>query len=184
MQLGTSPSPAFSTPTHYFEYTLANKIQQISNDAPGSAALSSYMINFLVLPTGQILKTDNRHGIHVYTPGGLSRAAWAPVITFIPSTLLRGSGNLVLGTQLNGLSEAGAYGDDQQSSTNYPLVRLRNNKTGHIFYCRTVGQTTRSIAPNQTSSAAFDVPTAAETGPSTAVVVVNGITSAANVTVQ
>jgi hypothetical protein len=42
-----------------------------------------------------------------------------------PSILYPGGVYQLHGRQLNGLSQACAYGDDQQMSTNYPLVRLR-----------------------------------------------------------
>jgi hypothetical protein len=29
------------------------------------------------------------------------------------------------------------YGDDPQAAANYPLVRITNNRTGHVFYSRT-----------------------------------------------
>jgi hypothetical protein len=183
--VAASPSPAFATPTHYFEFDLANNIQQITNDAPGSAGLPSFTINFVNLPNGQILKTDNGKGVHVYTPGGVINAAWRPAIskftllrtTTTTTTLTRSRAFDVTGTQINGLSEGGSYGDDAQGSTNFPLVRLRNNTTGHVIYCRTFAQSNRSIAPGVLSRASFVVPAGAETGASTAVVVVNGIAS-------
>jgi hypothetical protein len=29
------------------------------------------------------------------------------------------------------------YGDDSQAAANYPLVRITNDRTGHVFYSRT-----------------------------------------------
>ena len=89
-----------------------------------------------------------------------------------------GSSYLLSGTQLNGLSQGAAYGDDVQGATNYPLVRIVNNATGHVFYARTSGHSTMSIASGQAGSTNFQVAAATETGASTLYVVANGIPSA------
>ena len=70
-----------------------------------------------------------------------------------------------------------AYGDDEQVATNYPLVRITNRKTGHVFYSRTHGHSTMSIAPGVESYTFFDVPAAQELGESELVAVANGIAS-------
>jgi len=57
-----------------------------------------------------------------------------------------------------------AFGDDFQSATNYPLVRIENNDTGHVFYARTHGHSTISVAPGQAGSTNFDVAAAVEIG--------------------
>jgi cell division septation protein DedD len=76
------------------------------------------------------------------------------------------------------LSQAVAYGDDYQAATNYPLVRFTNNATHHVFYARTHSHSTMAVA---TGSALvyteFDVPIRIERGPSSLVVVANGIAS-------
>jgi hypothetical protein len=36
-----------------------------------------------------------------------------------------------------GLSQAAAFGDEYQTATNYPLVRITNPATGHVFYAKT-----------------------------------------------
>ena len=42
----------------------------------------------------------------------------------------------VTGTQLNGLSYGGSYGDDNMDGSNYPLVRLVSSG-GTVYYART-----------------------------------------------
>jgi hypothetical protein len=73
-----------------------------------------------------------------------------------------------------------------QTATNYPLVRIANNKTGHVFYARTHDHSSMGVATGSTTvSTNFDVPTTMETGASSLVVVANGIPSqAVNVTVN
>jgi hypothetical protein len=75
------------------------------------------------------------------------------------------------------MSQAAAYGDDQQSATNYPLVRITNNATGHVFYSRTHDHSSMAVAFGGRVSTNFDVPATQELGPSTLVVVANGIPS-------
>jgi hypothetical protein len=87
--------------------------------------------------------------------------------------------NSVFGTQFNGLSQGAAYGDDAQSATNYPLVRITNNATGDLAYARTHNHSTMAVATGSALvSTLFDVPANIETGPSTLQVVSNGIPSA------
>jgi hypothetical protein len=38
-----------------------------------------------------------------------------------------------------------AYGDDHQAAANYLLVRITNNRTGHVFYSRTHDHTSRLL---------------------------------------
>jgi hypothetical protein len=71
-------------------------------------------------------------------------------------------------------------------ATNYPLVRITNEATGHVFYARTHDHSTMAIATGGTIVfTTFDVPATAETGSSKIVVVANGIASKARrVTIQ
>jgi len=48
------------------------------------------------------------------------------------------------GRQLNGPSDASAYGDDVQSNENYPIVRLQNSG-GLVFYCRSRDWTSTGV---------------------------------------
>ena len=84
---------------------------------------------------------------------------------------------MISGYRFNGMSQAAAYGDDQQAATNYPLVRITNNRTGHVFYSRTHDHSSMAVASNDLVSTHFDVPSTQERGPSSLVVVVNGIPS-------
>lgn len=148
------------------------------NLTPGQFAGSSLM----VLATGQILLG----GSEVYNPAGTYQASWAPTISNSPSTVTRGNTYKISGTQFNGLSQANAFGDEYQTATNYPLVRITNNSTGHVFYARTHNHSSMGVATGSlVVSTNFDVPSGMETGASSLVVVANGIPSQpVNVTVQ
>jgi hypothetical protein len=99
----------------------------------------------------------------------------------LASTLTHGSlNNLISGTQLNGMSQGSAYGDDNQSATNFPLVRITDS-TGRVVYCKTHGFTTMGVATgSKIVSALFDIPPGIALGAATLEVVANGIPSVAS----
>jgi hypothetical protein len=166
----------YMTPTHFWQFN-GTTLKQVA-DAPNAGNLSSYDGFMIMLPTGQVLFNDRIGDMNVYSDGGAPKAAWLPIITSVPTTLAAGSSYTVSGLQLNGLTQDAAYGDDYQSATNYPLVRITITATGHVFYARTSGMTTMSVQPRIKSSANFLVPTGIETGPANLSVVANGIASA------
>ncbi|HEX4159583.1 MAG TPA: hypothetical protein VHY79_14025 [Rhizomicrobium sp.] len=134
------------------------------------------------LPTGEVLIA----GYAVYQPKGTYQAAWQPTISSSPSTVARGSTYKITGTQFNGLSQAAGFGDEAETWTNYPLVRITNNSTSHVFYARTHDHSTMGVATGKKKVFTyFDVASGTETGASTLEVVANGIPSApVAVTVQ
>ncbi len=139
----------------------------------------------LLLPTGQVLMMNYGSPV-LFNPSGSPKASWAPTIKTAPSTITRGQTYKITGTQFNGLSMGMAFGDEYQNSTNYPLVRITNNTTKHVFYARTHDHSTMGVATGKkVVSTNFDVPKSADTGASTLVVVANGIASKpVNVTVK
>jgi hypothetical protein len=173
-------SPAYgSAPTHFFEFSSGNTIAQVNDPVQFASSSSSYVYNFLVLPNGQILMTDFSIAAEVYTPSGGPLVAWKPTITGLPSCVTPGGLYLLSGTQLNGLSQGAAYGDDAQGATNYPLVVIVNGNSGHHFYARTAFHSSMSIAPGQAGATTFKVAATTETtGASTLFVIANGIASA------
>jgi hypothetical protein len=132
----------------------------------------------MVLPTGQVL-VSNGTLAKVYTPATTTfPRKWAPRIRQFPATVVRGSTYQIVGQQFNGLSQAASFGDELETATNYPLVRITNNATGHVIYARTHGHSTMGVATGPARvSTNFDVPAAAETGSSSLEVVANGIAS-------
>jgi hypothetical protein len=164
-------------PTEFFEFDGTNLTQVAESTV--APQVPSYVGRLLVLPTGQVLYTDSAAYIELYTPAGSANPSWAPTIATSPATVTAGGSNYsISGTQFNGLSQAVTYGDDYQAATNFPLVRITNNGTGHIFYARTHSHSTMAVATGSaTVSTEFDVPSGAETGASTIVVVANGVAS-------
>jgi hypothetical protein len=163
----------------FVEYDpIANTLTNTANPAncPGD---SSYVGHLMVLPTGQIMFTDFSGTVEIYTPASGVVAGVAPTINAISGSIGSPSTNNALsGTQLNGLSEANAYGDDYQGATNYPLVRLvQISAPNNVYYATTHDETTHSIAPNTSNSTKFDVPAGLPSGSYDLYLVANGIQS-------
>ncbi len=74
------------------------------------------------------------------------------------------------------MTQGASYGGGvEQSATNYPLVRITNNATGHVFYCRTHDHSSMAVASPFPVSTYFDIPSTIETGAGKLEVVTNGI---------
>jgi hypothetical protein len=176
----------FLQPSHFWELGFgSNTLVQVA-DSPNAASFTSFFGHFTMLPSGEALFVAYNQGatqdVDVYSNGGAPQNAWRPTITSSPSTIAQGSlNNTISGTLFNGLSQGGAYGDNSQSFTNYPLVRIANNGTGHVFYARTHNHSrmgVEALGSTETITTRFDVPANVETGACTLVVVANGIASA------
>jgi hypothetical protein len=141
-----------------------------------------YFSHLLDLPSGEVIVG----GSAVYTPAGKPNPAWAPSVTQYPHTVTRGSTYKISGKQFNGLSQAQAFGDELTSVTNYPLARITNKASRHVFYVKTHDHSTMGVATGSTIvSTNIDVPSGMETGASTLEVVANGIPSKkVNITVN
>jgi hypothetical protein len=173
----------FSTPTKFFEF---DPVTATLAPVPGPAIADispTYNCRVLVLPTGQVmLSACNDGGIkfdmQIYTPAGGPKAAWRPHITNVPRQLRPGRSYRLYGRQLNGLSQACAYGDDQQMATNYPLVRLRGRPSFGERYCRTFNHSTMGVATGATiHHTHFHVPDDLPDGKYHLVAIANGIAS-------
>jgi hypothetical protein len=176
--VATSPG-IFQTPVTFFTFNGTTFTQAPATQT--SASLTSYQERFLLLPSGQVLSLV-ADGIHIdaelFTGQGRPDPTWRPNITSVPATLTRGTTVQISGTQFNGLSAGSDYGDDCTNATNYPIVRITNAATRHIFYARTHNHSTMAIATGNTNvSTMVDVPANAETGSSNIEVVANGIAS-------
>jgi hypothetical protein len=171
-------SPCYSAGSKFFEFN-GTALTQVPAP-PNAPSDATYVARMLVLPTGQVLLTDGTSNVQVYTPTGTYQSSWQPVISSVASTLTAGSTYTITGIQFNGLTQGAMYGDDAQMATNYPLVRITNTSSGHVFYARTHNHSTMAVATgSSTVSTQFDVPACIESGPSSLVVVANGIPSLA-----
>jgi hypothetical protein len=166
----------FQIPSHFFEYDGSTL-----NAVPGTLHASSntsFQYRFLLLPNGQVLATDGSTDVEFYTPVSGDVDAARPIITQAPTFLKPGNSYPLSGLQLNGLSQANAYGDDVQNSTNYPVLEISNDATSHVSFARTHDHSTMGVVPDAPGSTTFDVPLSTENGPCHLTIVANGIPSA------
>jgi hypothetical protein len=170
----------FGSPSRFYEFD-GSTIEQVASPASVCAPtcnFPSYRGGMLVLPTGEVLFTRQSSIVNIYTPTGVANAAWAPAITSAPASIFPGQTYPISGLRFNGLSSGAAYGDDLQAATNYPIVRIVNTATGHVFYAKTHDHSSMGVATGTTTvSTSFDLPISIEAGPCTIFVVANGIAS-------
>jgi hypothetical protein len=163
-------------PTLFFEFDGA-LLHPVANPA-SAAGEPTYNARLLLLPSGQALYANCTNTIEIYTPAGGPQSAWRPHITEVPHHLHPGGTYRLHGRQLNGLSQANAYGDDAQMATNYPLVRLLGAASVGIVFCRTFDHSTMAVATgNAIHHTHFEVPKHLPHGDYELVVIANGIDS-------
>ncbi len=167
----------FNTGSKFFEWdgTTMN-----ATSAPTNAGVdSSYVGGMVVLPSGQVFFTDFSGTVEIYTPSSTTGCAGcAPTIKSVKATLTHGSkNNKIAGTQFNGLTQGAYYGDDNQSSTNWPVVRITDS-TGAVVYCNTHNWLGGVAQGATVTTANFDIPPTIAKGKATLEVVTNGIPSA------
>ncbi|SRR5579862_327120 len=163
-------------PVGFFEFDGTNLIPEPT--IPNAAIDESGFVSLLPLPNGQVLAVDETNDVEIYTPDSTTpNPAWAPANLRVKRDLTAGASYKLVGVRLNGMSQACAFGDESQCATNYPLVRITNVATGHVFYSRTHDHTSMAVASPNDVATHFDVPADQEAGPSTLEVVANGIAS-------
>jgi hypothetical protein len=168
----------YLSPSHFFELTPSNVLTQMP-DPPAATQFPSYAGRMLLLPTGEVLLTGTDLAIYSeeVEPDDDS---WRPEIVTAPAAITRGATATVAGFRFNGLSLGAHYGDNSQSATNYPLVRITNGASGHVSYARTFNHSQMGVdvaGSTKSVSTEFKVPTSTELGQSTLEVVANGVPS-------
>jgi hypothetical protein len=169
----------YLSPTYFYEFDPTTNTLAATNNPPTNGG-PPYVGRFLLLPTGHVLFSNGSNNVQLYTPtNDTPDPMWRPNITSVPASLLRGVTYTLHGRQINGLSQAVSYGDDATMATNYPLVQLRNNATGHVVFCRTFNFSTMAVNTGTViHTTEFTVPSSAALGASTITVIANGIASA------
>jgi Abnormal spindle-like microcephaly-assoc'd, ASPM-SPD-2-Hydin len=169
----------FQTGCQFVEYDPAANTLTNTANPKNCPSDSSYVGHLMMLPTGQIMFTDFSGRVEVYTPAAGVVPGVAPTINALSGSIGSPSTNTILsGTQLNGLSENNAYGDDYQGATNYPLVRLvQVAAPNNVYYATSHDETTHSIAPSTPNSTKFDVPAGLPSGSYDLYLAANGIQS-------
>ena len=174
----------FNTPSHFFEWD-GTTLTQVS-DSANATKFVSYQGRMLLLPTAEVLLTAFDQGsndaVQLYRNGNPQITGVGPLISVFPPAVL-GLGNTysIAGFHFNGFSQGAFYGDDAQSNTNYPLVRITDS-AAHVFYAKTHDHSrmgVQAVSDNTTLvSTNFDIPTGLATGAASLVVVTNGFPSA------
>jgi hypothetical protein len=162
-------------PATFYEWDGTNLTATVN--PPNAVNDGSFYGHLLALPTGQILLADYSTDVELFNPAGTYNPAWAPQVTTVPKTLTHGKSYIAKGLRFAGMSQGAAYGDDYQSYTNYALVRITNNSSNHVFYCKTTKPSSYALQSAAPQSTHFAVPAGIELGPSTLEVVTNGIPS-------
>jgi Kelch motif len=147
----------WGSPISFIEFDpFTDQIQQVPT--PVNNAAQVYWSRFALLPTGEVLFSPSSTDVQCYIPDGAPQDPWRPVIESVGHDPLvwPSADYLLKGRQLNGLSQANIYGDDCSAATNYSLVRLDDESTGQVYYARTYGFGTRSIARHAAGSVRFD----------------------------
>ena len=149
-------SPPGAPPSYVFEFDGHQLIEQpqfphATEPNPNSGEPDgSYLCNLMVLPTGQIMLTDESLDVEIYNPGNNNyHSSWRPVICNYPTKIHGGKTYKIEGIRFNGMSQANMFGSAYQSATNYPLVRITNLKTKHVFYCRTHNHSYMGVASDR-----------------------------------
>ncbi len=167
----------YQTGSKFFEFN--GKTLKKAPATANAAGDSSFYFRFLVLPTGQVMSTDGSSDVEIYTAKGRPVKTAIPKLQTVPKTLTHGQSYTIAGIGFNGVSSGVAYGDDYQAATNYPIVRITNTATGHVFYGRTTNPSSMAVANPAQVTVSVAIPATIETGASTFEVVANGIASKA-----
>src|SRR5207249_912507 len=84
------------------------------------------------------------------------------------------------GTQLSGISEGAAYGDDAEMSSNYPIIKLVSS-TGTVTYATSSSWSSTGISPvgdTTSETVTFTTSSTLASGTYTVYAIANGIASA------
>ncbi|MDQ2720657.1 MAG: fibronectin type III domain-containing protein [Bacteroidota bacterium] len=165
-------------PTYFYEYNYLNN-SFIRVSAPGGGTQINSGSNqgyFSCLPNGQILwgnfQVSDQY--YIYTPSGSPITAGKPTITNVTED---SCGKYTLtGTLFGGISEGAGYGDDAQSFSNYPIVKLTSGS--NVYYARTFNWSSRNVQTGaQPSTTQCLLPSYLPAGTYSMTVSVNGISS-------
>jgi hypothetical protein len=181
--LFTADTPLFNAPAHVYEYDYTtNTMTQIATPPPLTADLNGspcYDSRLIQLPNGHVLFTSGNGAnclqLWDYDPNGPAPLpAWQPTITGIAGS---GSPYTLVGTQLSGISEGGAYGDDVEMATNYPVIELTDVGTGQVYFCPSFGWNKAGIMGDSATTTQFNLPAGIPDGQYNLTVSANGISS-------
>ena len=148
---------------------------------PPTSPQSTSQLNMIILPTGEVLQSSISNYVDIYAPSSATMRgfdeSWRPVVTAAPLEVGRGGTYKIEGILFNGMTQGAMFGDDYQGACNYPLLRLTDVKSMHVYYCRTHDHSSMAVASHDPVFTYFDVPIDQPLGNFTLEVVANGIPS-------
>ena len=170
----------WSNPANVFVYDPSANTMTPLSDQPPSNNVDCWQARFLLLPTGQVLMTTGQSQTIVILTDpaiiGSPESSWRPVITGFTPIMAVGHHYKISGRQLNGLSQANAYGDDAQMATNYPIAKF--TRGGSVSFFRTFDFSTMAVATGSTvHSTVVEIPATTTPGSYALRVIANGIES-------
>ncbi len=189
--IGTK-SDGYRTPASFYEFDYLGgtngtftQVPAPGNPSGDTLSMDVYSTIMLDLPDGNVIlgvqnfeshKYANPPGskqYYIYTPGSGPLPAGKPII----NSYSHCASLMLTGTLFNGISEGTCFGDDDQMSTNRPLVRLTNG--AKVYYCRTFNWNHTGVQRgNEVDTVQFTLPKGLPIGPTYSLVVVaNGIAS-------
>ncbi len=166
----------FVAPTRIYDFNpTTNVYTDVTPNDPTLSFNNAFIAEMLVLPSGQVMLTNEAGGVDIYTPFSGPQNSWRPAIT---SLVNNGNATFTLtGTQLNGLSEGSSFGDDWSNASNYPIVQL-TSAGGAIYYARTSNWSSTGVATGSLSETVqFTVPSGVPYGTYSVTAIANGIPS-------
>jgi hypothetical protein len=130
----------YLAPSSYFEFdgTTFNR----TSDPPNHDC-ATYLTRLLLLPNGDVMfcREDDSSFYAYHAAAATPPEGVRPVIRHFPANLTAGTTVAIAGFRFNGQSQAVAYGDDSQTATNYPLVRVTNQSSNKVTFLRTSNHT-------------------------------------------
>ena len=176
-----SPQPTaaneFATPTFFYQFDyLTGTYTQIN--APGGGTVVNAICqqtDLLDLPDGSVLYAIDQDPTsaqyYIYTPDGTPLSFGKPVINAL--TPLSCTNYMITGTGFNGISEGSAFGDEDQSDSNYPLIRFTSG--GKVYYGRSYNWNSTGVQRgNAPDTTYFTLPNGMPDGSYSLAVIANG----------
>jgi hypothetical protein len=120
-------------PTYWYVFDYLTETYTPINAPQGGASYNDWSQHnvLLNLPNGEVLEESYLSTqYYVYTPGSPIAAGKPSIVSYINCDKRMLTGHL-----FNGISEGSAFNDENQNSSNYPIVQLKNGS--NIYYCRT-----------------------------------------------
>ncbi len=179
----------FHSPTHLFDFDYTtNALTDITSTLPNAlqsdlASGASYFRRMIVMPNGHLMLGTGSSKFWDFAPSGAPQASWVPTITSVTNPSPQQF--KLTGARLTGISQGSSYGDDVESDTNYPIIRLTG--AGGVHFARTTNWTPGISTPGDTtlSTVDFTLPAGLAAGTYQLVVIASGMPSASvNFTIQ